>query len=392
MFYPDTDKILLFFNKKHKKYKIFEFENGKTIFIFDHNIIKQICIDNYKSFIKGKGFIGLKKVMGEGLLVSEDPIHIKDRKIISQAFHSSKNEHFEKEIHKVITEIISGWNDIVDVKDQSSFIAFSTTAKVLFSLDFSKEEFKILQKNIYNITDKVSVLSVDESLDGSADIINKIFKEKIDQRIDSEIFNDDLMDLLIKSYNNGEYTKQEVYDHTAAIFLASYETTTSVMSWVIYHLAKYKNWQDLFSKNPDKKYIDAFINEVLRLYPPVWYSERISTEDIKLDDLDIEKGSSIIMCPHVTHRNKDFFDNPDDFIVERWFDMKSLPKGSYFPFLLGRRQCLGRDFALIELKHLILEICKNFELYEDNQKVEPIGELTYKIKNNLNIRIIRRAV
>ena len=56
----------------------------------------------------------------------------------------------------------------------------------------------------------------------------------------------------------------------------------------------------------------------------------------------------------------DNFENPDEFIPERFMD-KTYSPFQYLPFGAGQRRCLGEKLALAETKWTACEIIRSFD-------------------------------
>jgi cytochrome P450 len=69
----------------------------------------------------------------------------------------------------------------------------------------------------------------------------------------------------------------------------------------------------------------------------------------------------VIISQYASHRNPEFFPDPDEFRPERWLDdlESRLPRGAYFPFLAGTRKCLGDQFALLEAHIILMEMARS---------------------------------
>jgi cytochrome P450 len=99
------------------------------------------------------------------------------------------------------------------------------------------------------------------------------------------------------------------------------------------------------------QYTQQVLEEVLRLYPPVWLFTRRALSDDDLENFDIPPGTDIYLAPFVLHRTGHYWPEPDTFDPER-FVITEQPKKDrpFFPFSLGPRRCLGEFFSFLEMK------------------------------------------
>jgi cytochrome P450 family 9 len=93
-----------------------------------------------------------------------------------------------------------------------------------------------------------------------------------------------------------------------------------------------------------------FPPETLRHWPPAFQTDRICTQDYIIEPknssertLLIKKGMTVVVPIAALHHDPQYFTEPDRFDPERFSDenkAKILP-GSYLPFGIGPRNCIG---------------------------------------------------
>jgi cytochrome P450 len=84
----------------------------------------------------------------------------------------------------------------------------------------------------------------------------------------------------------------------------------------------------------------------MRLYPPVWGVLREARRDTDIAGMPVARGTIVIVPQWVIHRDPRWFPDPETFSPQRWAAPAPRPRGSYFPFGAGQRQCVGGGFAL----------------------------------------------
>ena len=97
------------------------------------------------------------------------------------------------------------------------------------------------------------------------------------------------------------------------------------------------------------KYLDMVISEGLRKYPPAPQTDRVCFKDydVQLENgkkITIKKGETIFLPTHHFHHDERFFKNPEEFDPTRFNDENKqlIVPGSYSPFGLGPRACIGQ--------------------------------------------------
>ncbi|XP_015121012.1 cytochrome P450 4C1 isoform X1 [Diachasma alloeum] len=111
-------------------------------------------------------------------------------------------------------------------------------------------------------------------------------------------------------------------------------------------------------------YLDRCIKESLRLYPSVPCFSRRTTEDIQLKTCFIPEGSTINIETFDTHRDPHYWPRPNVFDPDRFLPENSAGRHpfAYIPFSAGTRNCIGKHFAMLELKTTLAGLLRNFYL------------------------------
>ncbi|KAI4462783.1 cytochrome p450 family 4 [Holotrichia oblita] len=134
-----------------------------------------------------------------------------------------------------------------------------------------------------------------------------------------------------------------------------------------------------FNNLSDLKYIERVLKESLRIYPSVPTISRTTSDDIKIDDYIIPKGTSVAMHIFDIHRNPKYFPHPTKFDPDRFLPENSKDRHPYafIPFSAGPRNCIGQKFALMEEKILLSYILKNYKVTSTQtvDNVNPVVEL-----------------
>ncbi|KXN90423.1 Cytochrome P450 67 [Leucoagaricus sp. SymC.cos] len=132
-------------------------------------------------------------------------------------------------------------------------------------------------------------------------------------------------------------------------------------------------------------YLNAVINETLRLQPAVpTYLNRAPTRGSGGKSLGksmfIPEGTSIVVSPYAMHRDPRYFSpRPNDFWPDRWLHSPNegsstasreepfiLSRDAFIPFSTGPANCAGKPLALIELRLVIANVVRRFEIAFDD--------------------------
>ncbi|MBA0579363.1 hypothetical protein Gorai_021623, partial [Gossypium raimondii] len=173
------------------------------------------------------------------------------------------------------------------------------------------------------------------------------------------------------------------------------------------------------------RYIRLIIVESLRLYPQPPLLIRRALEEVVLpggykgdkDGYTIPAGTDIFISVYNLHRSPYFWDQPHDFVPERFrvqkesegieewagFDPSRSPGALYpneiisdfafLPFGGGPRKCVGDQFALMESTVALAMLLQKFdvELRGSPESVELVTGATIHTKNGLWCKLKRRS-
>eukprot|EP00532_Pseudo-nitzschia_australis_P017312 CAMPEP_0168248930 /NCGR_PEP_ID=MMETSP0141_2-20121125/1723_1 /TAXON_ID=44445 /ORGANISM="Pseudo-nitzschia australis, Strain 10249 10 AB" /LENGTH=639 /DNA_ID=CAMNT_0008184875 /DNA_START=39 /DNA_END=1958 /DNA_ORIENTATION=- len=196
------------------------------------------------------------------------------------------------------------------------------------------------------------------------------------------------------SASRKSFNKNLMYEATTLLF-AGQDTGAATLSWTLHLLSLYSHAQERLAKELrevldvdenfvgseeriiTKKmilklpYLDAVIKESMRLYPVAPFVVRRLQEEIyipmekKGETMSLPAGSDALIWIYSLHRNPEFWGRPDDFIPERWIDSNlkdpGQSNGSYMPFAVGPRNCLGRPLAHINLRTILAKVIYEYK-------------------------------
>ena len=213
--------------------------------------------------------------------------------------------------------------------------------------------------------------------------------------------------------SNSSLTDIEIVANANLFLAAGYETTATAMNSCIYYLARYLDVQEklhqvIKGEFEDKEmtyetltgiaYLDAFISEVMRCLPPLLVPERVANADVTLSNgLKIEKGTYVRFPVYSIHHDRDYYPDPEEFRVERFLpeNREQIVPGSYLPFFIGPRNCIGMRFALMEMKLTLARLVLKYKfiLTQDVLKHNPqfaVSALIMKFTKPLQVIVEKR--
>ncbi|OWK54493.1 1,25-dihydroxyvitamin D(3) 24-hydroxylase, mitochondrial [Lonchura striata] len=224
------------------------------------------------------------------------------------------------------------------------------------------------------------------------DDIFKTAKHSIDSRLQRHSANPQ-GDFLCDIYSGGHLSRKELYAAIAELQIAGVETvkldfqgvlippvpslaadhglemTANSLLWALYNLSRNPHVQQkLFQEiqrvlaaqeSPSAEslrnmpYLKACLKESMRLTPSVPFTTRTIDTDMVLGNYMLPKGTVLMINSHALGCSEDYFRGWAEFRPERWLHRGFIQPFSHVPFGMGRRMCVGRRVAELQL-HLAL--------------------------------------
>lgn len=116
-------------------------------------------------------------------------------------------------------------------------------------------------------------------------------------------------------------------------------------------------------------YLQAIINETMRLYPSAPLSvPHESTEDCIVGGYTVPKGTRLLVNIWKIQHDPEIWEDPFEFQPERFLTSKKEidVKGQHFeliPFGCGRRVCLGISFALKAMQMILANVIHAYDFH-----------------------------
>ncbi|XP_039118106.1 cytokinin hydroxylase-like [Dioscorea cayenensis subsp. rotundata] len=177
-------------------------------------------------------------------------------------------------------------------------------------------------------------------------------------------------------------TARELVDECKTFFFGGHETTALALTWTLFLLALYPQWQDILRDeiievfNGDHHSLDSTIlskltkmgwvlNEVLRLYSPAPNVTRQAIKDIKVGNkMVIPKGTNMWIDVVAMHHDEELWgDDVNEFRPERFKESNNggcKHRMGYLPFGFGGRLCVGRNLTMMEYKIVLTLLLSKF--------------------------------
>jgi cytochrome P450 len=240
----------------------YRFMGTPIIFVNDPDYIREILVTQASSFVKERTVRRMKILLGEGLITSDDPIHIRQRRIVAPAFHRQRIAAYADEIVSSARHHSTQWQpgQAIDISAAMMSLSLEIVARTLFDTDVT-DDIRRINDEVNAIMDLYNFLVAFPRMENFLHlpipgivkfrrsrarldaVVNRLIAERraefASQR-DTALDRGDVLSMLIRSQDEdgSALSDEQVRDEVLTIFLAGYETTANALAWTWYLLSQ----------------------------------------------------------------------------------------------------------------------------------------------------------
>jgi cytochrome P450 len=398
----------------------------KTMYIFNHpDHAKHVLADNSDNYHKGIGLAQARRVLGDGLLTSEGALWRQQRKTIQPAFQHARMARqaglVAQELDGLVRRLsshISG--EPVDVAREITGLTLGVLGRTLLDADLSAHAaighaFEAVQDQA--MFEMVSLSMVPMWVPLPQQLRFRQARKQLQHVVDSLVAvrsaswggsADDALTRLIASArleSEPDVGDQRLHDELVTLLLAGHETTASTLSWALYLIDRHPEVRERlraeavevlgsrlpsYDDLPRLVYAGMVVEEVLRLYPPVWILTRAAVGSDEVGGYHVPAGSDVLISPYTLHRHPAYWPEPNRFDPERFApgQARGRPRYAYIPFGAGPRVCVGSSLGLMEATFALAQICRELRLTKvPGYRVVPEPMLSLRVRGGLPMTV-----
>ncbi|XP_043284584.1 cytochrome P450 9e2-like [Venturia canescens] len=386
-----------------------------VILIRSPELLKSIVVKNFDHFTDHRYFVDpeLNPLFSKNLFTLRGEKWKEVRNLLTPAFTGSKMKYmFElmsdcgKNFVDYLVNVTLEKSHVVDSRDILTRYANDVVATCAFGISVNSMEhptntFYMMGKDATNFNGArgLKMLLVrlfpplGKLIGGSffpphvEKFFEHVVRETVEMRDREGITRPDMIQSMMETKGNESHQgrKLTILDMTAqavGFFFGGFESVATAMCLVAHEIAidakvqqKMRDEIDevvtatsgkvTYEAINDMPYLDAVVNETLRLYPINMFIERLCTKSFELPPalpgrkpITIAPGQSVFYPTFSIQRDSKYYPNPEKFDPERFMgSVKSnVNPFAYLPFGIGPRMCIANRFALLEIKVLFFHL------------------------------------
>jgi len=394
----------------------------KAMYLVNHpDLAKHVLADNAANYHKGIGLQEARRALGDGLLTSDGDTWKKQRRTIQPVFQPKRISRQAAVVASEVDALIqrlAAHDGPVEILHEMTGLTLGVLGKTL--LDAELGGYETLGHSFEAVQDQAMFEAVTLSMvpqwvplkkqlefRTARDDLRRIADELVEQRLANPVENgEDVLSRLIASGSEQGASRERMRDELITLLLAGHETTASTLGWAFHlidehpevgerlHAEAVEVLGDRLPEHEDLRkltYTVAVVEEVMRMYPPVWLLPRIAQADDEIGGYHVPAGSDVVVVPYTLHRHPEFWTDPERFDPERFTAAERPPRYAYLPFGAGPRFCIGNSLGVMEAVFVLAMAARDLELRKVPGKVvEPEAMLSLRVRGGLPMTVHRR--
>ena len=321
------------------------------------------------------------------LTIRDGEFHTSRRKLLYEAFQPRALSSYIPTMEKITSEYLNKW----EKQEQFSWYpelrnyTFDIASNLFMSKDGGSQTalgklFETWCQGLFTIANPFPWTSFQKALRARQTLLKELEKIII-QRQQSDNLEEDALGLLIRAEDEegNSLTLEELKDQILLLLFAGHETLTSAIASFCLLTAQYPDVMAKLREEQTKlsltsplsledikqmTYLEQVIKEVMRVIPPVGGGFRKAIKSFEFNGYRIPKGWSLQYQIAQTHKDDTIYTESDRFDPDRFSPERAEDKQTsfaYIPFGGGLRECIGKEFARLEMRIFAAKLLQNYQ-------------------------------
>jgi len=389
--------------------------------LLDPDLIEHVLLDNAANYVKPDIVKTLlDPIIGRGLLTSDGGLWREQRKIVAASFSPAAVEAQRAMFVRAARERMASWHE-GEQRDMAAEATRTTMTVIALAL-FGGDPRLTSETSMAHIAAAIEGFSEARMLallrlpqvpitpKGRAGKRGQIFlrrtlAEVVDDRWHGRVAGDFLTGMIeaLRQRFSDDEARALAIDNAATFYLAGHETTANALTWTLFLLAAQPELQEELAAEVRAALVDGvddvaervprlrlFLNESMRLYPPVPRFDRQAVGPDRIGGHQVEPGDIVSIWPWILHRHRKYWADPDAFDIDRFAGKGDRHRFQYLPFGAGPRTCVGAPFATAEALTILAQWLGEWRFVDAGHPVRAAGMVTLRPAGGLPLRLQRR--
>jgi cytochrome P450 len=356
----------------------------------------EVLVAQHRAFRKPRNLVKvLGQWNGKGLVVNEGESWLRQRRLVHPAFKPQRLAAHVEAVARRTGELLAAWEGRgeVDASGDLGRLTFGVVAEALFGADVAGVTDRFLaavavlnEIGVEELTSPVVFpmwmpLPSKRRLREAVGVVDGTVRGIIAGRRKKPEDRGDLLSALLLAVDEegdgGGMSEEQARDEAVGLLLGGNETTATALTWALHLLAAHPEEQDRAAAEaasvlgdgpptaeslPRLQRTTWIFKEAIRLYPPAYILAREAEEAVTVAGLSIPRGAAVQVVPFITQRDGRWFEGPEAFLPDRFAREDAFRRGSYLPFGMGPRACIGRALSMMEAPLALAMILRRYRL------------------------------
>ena len=382
----------------HRQYQRFggisawDSANPRHVFVFDPEYLRLMfaepelfIVDAFREVRMPENSSFLR--LSNGLLRLNGPKHRTHRQLMTPALHAKRVTRYLDAMVELTDRMMAGWQvgEVRPLERDMAQLVVNIAMRTIFDID-APAEAAMLQRlvdRLLGVAASPATLLFPHDLPGTtfrtalrtSERIERILRGLIADKRDGARAHDDVLSAMItaRDEHGAGLSDDDLVSEAYTSFC--HDSNISTVLWALFLLDQHPAvlnevvdeltevlggappTVDAFDRMP---VLDAVLKEVLRILPPSPMLLRYTARPADLGPYRLPEGALIFYSPYVTHRIPELYPDPLRFDPDRWRSGPTPPGLAYLPFGAGSHHCLGKHFAVLEVKVVLAMLLQRF--------------------------------
>jgi cytochrome P450 len=407
---------------------LYRWHGVEVLYVMDPSLIQTILLDDLDSFSKNPPHEDiLGGLGGKGLLIAEGEAWRWQRRIVAPLFAPAEVAGFVPAFAAAASGVTAQWSkaapgSLQEIDRDMGRATLKVLQDTVLGASLGEEDRAAVERFgtafLAHTVWKIAFSSLGlppstphpgaSSMARASEELRRVAQRLLDRRRQDGDETPDLLARLVTARDpatGAAMPDSLILDNVVTFLMAGHETTAQALTWTLYLLALFPEWQELareeirrvIGSGPiDREQavglvlLEQIFQEAMRLYPPVPALARVTSRPVNFGGVALKEGTHVLVPIYVLHRHRRLWPEPLCFEPGRFApeEAASRPRCTYMPFGAGPRTCIGAAFAMLEGKIMLAHLLAHarFALPHGMRPV-PFARITLRPKPGLKLKV-----